>query len=64
MGNVDADYYVGNGSQLSGVVNWTTVPVSNTSPGSAGQAAYDTGGNLYICVSSNSWAKFSGTTSW
>lgn len=47
----------------AGVV-WTTPPVSNTSAGTAGQAAYDTGGNLFVCVSTNTWAKFSGTTSW
>lgn len=46
------------------IVVWTTAPVSNTSTGTAGQAAYDSGGNLYICVAANSWAKFAGTTSW
>jgi hypothetical protein len=46
------------------VVQWTTAPVSNTSNGTAGQAAYDSGGNLYVCVSANTWAKFTGTTSW
>jgi hypothetical protein len=45
-------------------VVWTTAPVSNTSTGIAGQAAYDTGGNLYVCVTANTWAKFTGTTSW
>ena len=64
MGNVSADYFIGNGSQLTGVVHWTTAPVSNTSPGLPGQTSYDSGGNLYICVVANSWAKFSGTTSW
>lgn len=48
----------------SNVVQWTTAPVSNTSNGTAGQAAYDTGGNLYVCVSANTWAKFTGTLSW
>lgn len=46
------------------VVKWTTAPVTNTSAGVAGQAAYDTGGNLYICVATNTWAKFVGNTSW
>lgn len=46
------------------VVQWTTAPVSNTSNGTAGQAAYDSGGNLYVCVSANTWAKFTGTLSW
>jgi len=46
------------------VVKWRTVPVSNTSPGVAGEAAYDSGGNLYVCVATNTWAKFIGNTSW
>lgn len=45
-------------------VVWTTAPVANNSTGIEGQAAYDAGGNLYICVSANAWAKFAGTTSW
>lgn len=45
-------------------VLWTAVPVSNTSPGTPGQAAYDVGGNLFVCVATNTWSKFSGTTSW
>ena len=48
----------------SGFVTWTTAPVSNTSVGTPGQAAYDAGGNLFVCVSANTWSKFSGTTSW
>lgn len=47
----------------AGVV-WTTAPVSNTSPGTPGQAAYDAGGNLFVCVAGNTWAKFAGTISW
>jgi cytoskeletal protein CcmA (bactofilin family) len=64
MGNVSSDYFIGDGSQLTGIITWTTVPVSNTSVGIPGQVAYDSGGNLYVCVSSNTWSKFSGTTSW
>lgn len=45
-------------------VTWTTAPLANTSAGTAGQAAYDSGGNLYVCVTTNTWAKFAGTTSW
>ena len=45
-------------------IAWVAVPGSNTAPGTAGEAAYDTGGNLYVCVSANTWAKFTGTTSW
>lgn len=48
---------------MSGIV-WATAPTANTDPGIAGQAAYDVGGNLYICVDTNTWAKLSGTTSW
>ena len=70
-GNVTANrvfaniYNYSNGiSILSNVLMWTSAPVSNTSTGTAGQAAYDSGGNLYICVATDTWAKFSGTTSW
>lgn len=63
-GNIAANYIVGNGHQLTGIVSWVTAPVSNTASGTAGQAAYDVGGNLYVCVGANNWAKFSGTTSW
>ena len=51
-------------STLGNMVAWTTAPVANTSAGTAGQAAYDAGGNLYVCVVANTWAKFVGTTSW
>jgi len=51
-------------TELSNIVVWTTAPASNTSSGVAGQAAYDAGGNLYVCVSANTWSKFTGTTSW
>jgi len=53
----------GNISALNAAV-WVTAPVANTSAGSAGQAAYDVGGNLYVCVATNTWAKFAGSTSW
>jgi hypothetical protein len=45
-------------------VAWSTVPQSNTATGTAGQIAYDAGGNLYICVDANVWSKIAGTTSW
>ena len=41
----------------------TTAPASNTAVGTPGQMAYSNG-NLFVCVSANTWAKFSGTTSW
>jgi|LakMenEpi03Aug12_release.lakeMendotaPanAssembly.Ray.scaffolds.fasta_scaffold21055_18 hypothetical protein len=68
-GNV-SNVLTGNGTFVAlpvinaNTVVWTTAPVANTSAGTAGQAAYDTGGNLYVCVSTNTWAKFTGTTSW
>lgn len=45
-------------------VVWTTAPVANNSTGTPGQIAYDTGGNLYVCVATDTWAKFTGSTSW
>lgn len=45
-------------------VVWTTAPTANTDPGTAGQAAYDAGGNLFVCVATNTWSKITGTTSW
>jgi len=60
-----ANYFSGDGSNISNVpINWTTAPVSNTSAGIQGQAAYDAGGNLFICVATNMWSKITGTTSW
>lgn len=77
VGNVGTTNFDGNASNVllgngifSGVplypnaVVWSTAPISNTAAGNAGEAAYDSGGNLYICVSTNTWSKFSGTTSW
>lgn len=51
-------------TQNTAAIVWTTAPVSNTSLGAAGEAAYDAGGNLFICVATNTWSKISGTTSW
>lgn len=77
VGNVGTTNFDGNASNVllgngvfSGVplypnaVVWSTAPISNVAIGNAGEAAYDAGGNLYICVSTNTWSKFSGTTSW
>jgi hypothetical protein len=63
-GNTVAINFANGSAALSNLVQWTTAPVANTSAGTAGQAAYDSGGNLYVCVTTNTWAKFSGTTSW
>lgn len=67
-GNV-SNVLLGNGIFATVPVNantllWTTAPTANTDPGTAGQIAYDVGGNLYVCVTTNTWSKFSGTTSW
>lgn len=36
--------------------NWTAVPVSATSPGVAGQTAYDAT-HFYVCVAPNTWVR-------
>jgi hypothetical protein len=48
----------------SNAMGWSTAPASSNSAGSAGQIAYDTGGNLFICIAANTWAKFAGNLSW
>ena len=70
-GNVTANrifaniYNYANGTSiLSSTVQWVSAPVANTSAGVAGQAAYDVGGNLFICVATNTWAKFAGNLGW
>jgi hypothetical protein len=63
-GNTVAINFANGSAALSNLVQWTTAPTANTDPGTAGQAAYDSGGNLYVCVTTNTWAKFAGTTSW
>ena len=45
-------------------VSWVSVPATSTSEGTAGDVAYESTGNLYICVAENVWSKFIGTTSW
>lgn len=62
--NTLAINYLNGSPAFSNMVQWTTAPVSNTSAGTPGQAAYDSGGNLFVCVDIDTWAKFSGTTSW
>lgn len=63
-GNAVAINFANGSTAFSNLVQWTTAPVANTSTGSVGEAAYDSGGNLYVCVLTNTWAKFAGTTSW
>jgi len=68
-GNV-SNVLTGNGTFVAlpvinaNTVVWSTAPIANTSTGIAGQAAYDSGGNLYVCVATDTWSKFAGTTSW
>jgi hypothetical protein len=54
----------GNGSFAARSIDWVTAPSANDSTGTAGQVAYDAGGNLFICVATDSWSKITGTTSW
>jgi len=63
-GNSISINFANGSAAFSNLVQWTTAPTANTDPGVAGQIAYDVGGNLYVCVTTNTWSKFSGTTSW
>lgn len=63
-GNTLSINFANNSPAFGNMVQWTTAPVSNTSAGTPGQAAYDSGGNLFVCVATDTWAKFAGTTSW
>jgi len=45
-------------------VAWSAVPTANSSPGTAGEVAYDVNGDLYICVAANTWSKIAGTFVW
>ena len=39
-----------------GVISFVTVPANETSPGNAGEMAFDAGtGKLYICIANNTW---------
>ena len=62
---ISANSFAGNGANITNVpISWTTAPSANDSAGTAGQAAYDSGGNLFICVATDTWTKITGTTSW
>ncbi len=50
--------------KLANAIVWTTAPVGNDSTGTAGQVAYDAGGNLFVCVATDTWAKFTGSLGW
>ena len=42
-----------------GGLSWSAVPASATATGTAGQIAYDTLGNFYICTATNTWVRSS-----
>jgi hypothetical protein len=63
-GNTVAINFANGSAAFGNAVSWVAAPTANTDPGTAGQAAYDAGGNLFVCVATNTWSKFSGTTSW
>lgn len=44
-----------------GLVQFAAVPANSASPGVAGQISYDAT-HLYLCVASNSWIRFTGST--
>lgn len=48
----------------SNVVQLVAEPVSNVAAGTTGQIAFDSGGNLFFCVATNSWSKIAGSTTW
>lgn len=48
-------------STWNGKLNWSTVPASATSTGTAGQIAYEDD-YLYICVATNKWKRIIGVT--
>ncbi len=59
-GNIDFDQIrvaarTGNGTQL---LTWNSLgPGAHTSTGVAGQIAYDSSGNVYVCYATNSWLR-------
>ena len=55
-------YYASGAS--ANIAQWVTAPATRTSTGTAGQMAYDSGGNLYICYTANNWSKFTGNITW
>ena len=48
------------------ITEWTSVPPTDTSPGTRGQAAYNGIGSLYLCVETDKWIKLTddGTGAW
>lgn len=69
--NIDgnaSNIFLGNGAfsnpVTANVPQFVEAPSTNTSEGTTGQIAFDGGGNVFVCVATNSWSKVSGTTSW
>lgn len=50
-----------NASDLAVKLEWTTVPATAASTGTAGQIAYD-GSFLYVCVATDTWVRAALTT--
>lgn len=46
------------------VVQRVATPGSSSASGTAGQIAFDSGGNFFVCVATNTWSKFAGNISW
>lgn len=49
------------GGDLAAKLEWTTVPATAASTGTAGQIAYD-GSFLYVCVVTDTWVRAALTT--
>jgi hypothetical protein len=43
----------------TGGSSWSSVPASATATGTAGQISYDSSGNFYLCIASNTWVRTS-----
>ena len=52
------------GPQGPNGVIWVSTPASNVSVGNINDISYDASGNLYVCVSPNTWSKITGTLNW
>ena len=57
-GNIVSVTLGGGGGGGSGL-SWSSVPAGPTANGTAGQIAYDTIGNFYICTATNTWGRSS-----
>lgn len=46
----------------SGNDTWVAAPAAPNSAGIAGQRAYDADGFLYVCIATNTWVRYAGST--